>query len=154
MNGWLLDTLLFRYLAMEGGDRKPSFRDWVRRNGESIFLSTISLVEIKTRIKRVGEARRVAAVDHWLKDIVGRHRERILRVDAEVAMRAGALINLRSQKLAGDRRSLFDPLLAATAEIHDLGLLTDRIDAFSPWAPKIEFCDPFELGPRDKHDSG
>ena len=152
MNGRLLDTLLFRYLAMEGSDRAPSFRDWVSRNGGSIFLSTISVLEIKARIKGVGEARRVAAVDQWLKDIVDRHGDRILPVTTEVALHAGALINIRSQK--SDRRSLFDPLLAATAEIHNLGLLTDRKDAFSPWAAKIEFCDPFELGLRDQHDSG
>ena len=133
--------------APEGGGRKPSFRDWVRGNGEPIFLSIISVVEIKAYIEKVRDARRADELNDWLEGIIANYNDRIYPVDAEVTRRAGALMNRRSQALGRTGRSLSDPLLAATAEIGGRSLLTERKRDFTPWA-KIELWDPFEQGLR------
>ena len=136
MSGWLLDTLLFKHLAPGEGGRKPSFREWVSANADSLFLSVISVVEIKARIQKVRATQeaRAAALDAWLEGIVAHYGDRIYPVDAKVAMRAGVL--------SGPR--LADLLLAATAQIHGHGLLTTRIDDFILLQTGIELIDPFE----------
>jgi hypothetical protein len=137
VSGWLLDTLLFKHLAPGEGGRKPSFREWVSANADSLFLSVISVVEIKASIQKVRathQEARAAALDAWLEGIVAHYGDRIYPVDAKVAMRAGVL--------SGPR--LADLLLAATAQIHGHGLLTTRIDNFIPLQTGIELKDPFE----------
>ena len=152
MNGWLLDTRLFKHLAPGGGGRKRSFRDWVSASAEPIYLSIISFVEINARIQKVRDARqepRAAALDHWLQGILA-HGDRIHPVDAEVAMLAGVLMN-RSRALGG--RNVSDLLLAATALIHGHALVTERKSDFIPMKSGIELWDPFEQGHPGKHGS-
>ena len=153
MSGWLLDPYLFKHLAAGASTRKPSFRDWVKDNAEPIFLSIISVVEIKARIQKVRDARHAAELDDWLEGILAHYSGRIYPVDAEVAKRAGVLMYKRSPALVGLGREVSDPLLAATAEIRGHSLLTQRMRDFTPWA-KVELWDPFEQGLRDQHDGG
>lgn len=141
MNGWLLDTILFKYLGPGSVRRSPSFQAWVAANAEPIFLSAVSVVEINARIQKAREADR-AALQAWLKNLVTHYHDRIHPVDAEVAARAGALIKPCEISKGW---LLCDALLAATAQIHGHGLLTERKSAFAPWTP-IELWDPFEQG--------
>jgi predicted nucleic acid-binding protein len=144
VSGWLLDTRLFKHLASGAGGRKRTFRDWVSSSEEPIFLSMISVVDISARIQRVRDTRqepRAAELDAWLQGILA-HGDRIYPVDAQVAKLAGALMN-QSRTFAG--LNLSDGLLAATAQIHGHGLLTERKAAFSPLTG-IKLWDPFDQG--------
>ena len=156
MSGWLLDTLLLKHLAAGASTPRPSLRDWVSRNPEPIFLSMVSVVEIKARIEKVRATRqeaRAAKLDDRLKHVVAQYSDRIYLVDADLAKRAGVLMYERSRVLGGAGPSLSNSLLAATAEIRGHTLLTQRMRDFTPWA-KVELWDPFEQGLRDQHDGG
>ena len=144
MSGWLLDTRLFKHLAPGKGGRKPSLRDVVGHSAQPIFLSVISVVDISARIQKVRDLHqgpRAAALNAWLQGIVADYGDRIYPVDAGVAMRAGELMN---QSRGFVVPSLSDVLLAATAQVHDHALLTERTTDFIPMRSGVTLLDPFE----------
>ena len=144
MSGWLIDAHLFKHLAPGGGGRKPSFRDWVGGSKQPLYLSMISLVEIEAEIvkfrARRHPERAVAEPDKWLGGLVAHYGDRIHPVDAAVARRAGQLM---SRFRVRGFNALSNVLLAATAQIHDHGILTERGSEFRSWAG-VELWDPFE----------
>jgi predicted nucleic acid-binding protein len=64
------------------------------------------------------------ALRSWLDEIIARFADRIRPVDAEIAMRAGALLRCRTTGLPINH--FHDALLVATAQRHGHGLLTGR----------------------------
>lgn len=138
MNGFLLDPSLFKQLAPERAGRKPSLRDWISAAEEPIFLSVVSVVEIGAKIQKFGEKPRATALRDWLQGLLA-HDERILPVDVEVARLAGALLHRIAD---GSTTRLSDALLAATAKVHELELVTTR--SFRLMKPDITIRDPFE----------
>jgi len=146
VSGWLIDTRLFKHLGPGVGGRKPSFRDWVSGNTKLLYLSMISLVEIEAEIEKLrarGQVEPAAELDVWLgRGLVAHYSGRIHPVDAEVAMRAGVL---RSRSRVRGPPTIANLLLAATAQIHGHGILTERGTEFRSWAG-IELWDPFDGG--------
>ncbi|PIO96557.1 type II toxin-antitoxin system VapC family toxin [Pleomorphomonas carboxyditropha] len=93
---------------------------WFRAvDSGSLFLSVLVIGEIRrgAEMLRERDLRRFEAIDHWLADVKLAFEGRILDIDATVAEEWGRL---------GMRRSLpvIDGLLAATARIHALTLVT------------------------------
>jgi len=105
----------------------------------------ISLVEIEAEIDKYRARDRVdraVDLDVWLGRLGPHYSDRIHPVDAEVALRAGML---RSRSRRFGVKTLPDLLLAATAQIHGHGILTERGSEFRSWAG-IELWDPFDVG--------
>jgi predicted nucleic acid-binding protein len=78
--------------------------------------------EIRRGIEQIRrrDARKAAALEHWLARLVAEHAESILVVDRAVADEWGRLTAMRSG-------SLVDLLMAATARVHDLTLVTRNV---------------------------
>ena len=108
-----------------------TFAAWIRRNGERLFISTITIAEIEAGIARAvrigatpkGERLRcwVAAVEHF-------YAGRILAFGIEEAGHAGAIL---------DRARAHDPgfedvAIAATAAVRGLTVLTANERHFAP----------------------
>ena len=83
--------------------------------------------EIKKGIaKRRGDARAVK-LDEWLQTtILGTFAERILPVERDVALEWGRICEAES---VGKRRPAIDSLIAATALVHKMKLVTRNIKA-------------------------
>jgi predicted nucleic acid-binding protein len=94
----------------------------------------ISLVEIESEIEkfraRRNAERAVAELDKWRGGPVAYYGGRIHPVDAAVARRAGQLM---SRFRVRGVTALSNLLLAATAHIHDHGILTERGSEFRSW---------------------
>jgi toxin FitB len=104
---------------------------WVQSEDEgSFFLSVISLVELRHGVDRMASGKRRSKLDEWLRhELPARFEGRILPVDTSIADVCGSLI--RRAEILGRPIELMDAFLAATADVHDLTLVTRNVKHFS-----------------------
>ena len=116
---WLLDTNVLSELRK--GDRADAgLRSWfASTREEDLFTSVLVLGEIRRGIESIRrrDATAAAALEQWLFRITTTFSDRVLPVDARVADRWGVLN-------VPDPVPTVDGLLAATALVHDLVLVT------------------------------
>jgi hypothetical protein len=96
---------------------------WVSSvNDEDLGLSVLVVGEIRRGIGSVRrrDPRKSAALEHWLAKLLADHPESILPVDRAIAEEWGRLTAVRSG-------SLVDLLMAATARVHGLTLVTRNV---------------------------
>ncbi|MEO7118825.1 MAG: type II toxin-antitoxin system VapC family toxin [Candidatus Limnocylindrales bacterium] len=119
---WLVDTNVLSELRK--GDRcHEGIRAWFdAAHDEELFTSVLVLGEIRRGIESVRRRDVLSAValDQWLLRLNVSFRNHVLPVDAEVADRWGALN-------VPDPIPTIDGLLAATALVHDLVLVTRNV---------------------------
>ncbi len=122
MSGFLLDTNVISELVRPEPEDKV--RRWVEATDESIlFLSVLTLGEIRNGVQRLRSGRRRAQLESWLQaDLPSRFEGRILPIDAAIADRWGTVSAIAAAK--GKPVPVIDGLLAATAIHHNLTLVT------------------------------
>ncbi|HEY5282537.1 MAG TPA: type II toxin-antitoxin system VapC family toxin [Polyangia bacterium] len=140
MKGFLLDTNVLSELR-KGARADVNVRRWFERIDEdAIFLSVLVTGEIRRGIEsiRKRDPRAATALERWLDNVMEAHSERVLPVNAATADEWGRLD-------ARGSLPVVDGLLAATARVHDLTLVTrnvkdvirtgvDTLDPFTPTA--------------------
>ena len=90
---------------------------------ESIFLSVITLVELRRGVQLLPQGKRREQFDEWLlNDVADAYEGRILPVTAAIADLAGRIG--ATAKQAGYSVELSDVLIAATALEHGLAVVT------------------------------
>jgi toxin FitB len=118
----------------------PGLIGWSESADEDrIFLSVVSLAELRYGVERMAPGRRRSRLEQWLQhELALRFEGRILPVDANVAEAWGRTVS-RSEA-AGRPIGAMDALLAATAETHQLTLVTRNVSHFpllktvlNPW---------------------
>jgi toxin FitB len=118
----------------------PGLIGWTESADEDrIFLSVVSLAELRYGAERMAPGRRRGRLEQWLQhELPLRFEGRILPVDANVAEAWGRTVS-RSEA-AGRPIGAMDALLAATAETHQLTLVTRNVSDFpllkavlNPW---------------------
>jgi predicted nucleic acid-binding protein len=116
---WLLDTnVLSEIRKAERADRRVV--EWLgETRQEELFTSVVVLGEVRRGIDmlRRRDLTAALALEQWLARLKTTFRERILPVDVQIAERWGQ-INVP------DRLPAVDSLLAATALVHELTLVT------------------------------
>ena len=125
MSGFLLDTNVISELIKPRPE--PRVKDWIDATDERLlFLSVLTLGEIRKGIVKLRSPGRQAILESWLvSDLGQRFDGRILPIDQGVADRWGRLTGeaaSRNQPLP-----VVDSLLAATALHYDLTLVTRDI---------------------------
>ena len=105
--------------------------EWLAEVDEDrVFLSVVSLAELRYGIERMPPGARRNRLDSWLREEVpARFESRILPVDASVAGEWGKVV-VRSQAI-GRTMGIMDGFLAATAEVHRLTMVTRNVNDFS-----------------------
>lgn len=104
-----------------------------------LYLSVLTVGELRRGTVRLEPSRRRDDLDFWLGDLVLRYGARILPVDLEVTERWAALAEIN--RAAGRVSEMTDELIAATAHVHGLTIVTRNIRHFehtgcrllSPW---------------------
>jgi predicted nucleic acid-binding protein len=118
----------------------PGLMDWMESADEDrIFISVVSLAEIRYGVERLAAGRRRNRLEQWLRyELPLRFENRILPVDVAIAEVWGKTV-LRSEA-AGRPIGVMDAFLAATAETHQLTLVTRNVSDFplfkallNPW---------------------
>lgn len=124
----LLDTNVVSELRKSAGRADPRVRAWVAgRVPSDLYLSAITVLEVEVGIGRI--ARRDAAqgerLQAWLDNqLLDAFAGRILPVDVPVARRAARLH-------LPDPRPERDTLIAATAAVHGLTVVTRNVKDFA-----------------------
>lgn len=119
---YLIDTNIISE-ARKGKRANPGvqrFFETVGRDEQDVFLSVISIGELRRGIElmqRRGEADQAAVLEAWLTDILNEYSDHILPIDADTAQLWGRL------RVPHPENAL-DKLIAATALIHDLTVVT------------------------------
>lgn len=139
MSGFLLDTNVISELIKPRPE--PRVKEWIDAADETLlFLSVLTLGEIRKGIVKLRSPGRQAVLDTWLDGhLCPRFAGRIIPIDQGVADRWGRLTGeaaSRKQPLP-----VVDSLLAATALHYDLTLVTRDISSvarmhvpvFNPW---------------------
>ncbi len=97
---------------------------------DSLFLSVISLAELRYGIDRMSSGKRQRRLEEWLRsELPVRFEGRILPVDPSIAEACGR-IGHRAEVL-GRPIEAMDAFLAATAEVHRLTLVTRNVQHFT-----------------------
>ena len=133
---YLLDTNVLSELRRKAPD--PHVQRWFsQRSAGAMYLSVLTLGEIRKGIDSLAESARRQRLSHWLEvDLPTYFSGRILSVDAAVADRWGRLVARIGLPLPA-----IDSLLAATAMQHGLSLVTRNVrdmqglgaELINPW---------------------
>jgi len=108
----------------------PGVLAWLAQVDEdSVFLSVVTITELRYGIERLATGRRRDQLEGWLrKDLSSRFGERLLPVDLEIADACGRIV-ARSE-VAGRPIEARDAFIAATAEVRGLALVTRNASDF------------------------
>ena len=119
----------------------PGLIHWIESADEDrVFLSVISLAELRYGVERMPGGARRSRLEQWLRnELPLRFEGRILPVDPNVAEAWGKTVS-RSEAM-GRPIGVMDAFLAATAEVHRLTLVTRNASDFTtlktvlnPWS--------------------
>ena len=91
-------------------------------------ISAVSIGEIHYGIELLPDGRKRSELRKWLRDVRNTYAESILPVDDPVALRWGILKAYLDQR--GRKMPMIDSLLAATAQEHNLTLVTANTKDF------------------------
>lgn len=131
----LVDTPVL--LELRRGKRcHPRVRAFFDATEEDLFLSVLSLGELRAGIERVRmrDTKAARLWDRWLHQVTTDHSERVLPIDEAVVEEYGVL-------QASSPCPTREALLAATALAYDLTILTRSSDALERTGARV--IDPF-----------
>ena len=134
---YLVDTNVVSELR-KGPRCHPRVAAWFEDvEDQDLGLSVLVIGEIRRGIEviRRRDPRGASALERWLQRMLREHDERVLPVDARVAEEWGRLSAIRSG-------SVVDLLLAATARVHRLTLVTRNVRDVA-WTG-VAWLNPFE----------
>ena len=116
---WLIDTNIISEVR-KGLRCHPAVAAWWSSvEDRDLFLSTLTIGEIRKGVEavRIRAPDKARALEAWLQAILQALGPRILGIDAAVAESWGRILAIRSVPVV-------DALLAATASVHGLVLVT------------------------------
>lgn len=114
----------------------PAVTRWLEvRPLSMFFVSVVSLAEANYGIERLQPSRKADGLRQWLDSVISDFGERLLPVDAEVALAQGRI--RRAAENAHRAMPAIDAFIAATAEVHDLKLVTRNVRDFEGWGGPI-----------------
>lgn len=133
---YLLDTCVISELTKP----KPNIKlvEWINKTpSESLFLSVITVGEIRKGLSKLPKSKRKERLTVWLNILLKEYKERILSINLTVAENWG-VIQGNAEK-SGIPMSSIDSFLAATAYTHNLTVVTrnekdfNQIPIKNPW---------------------
>ena len=120
---FLLDTNVISEVR-KGRRSDANVSNWYTGVGESqLYISSLTIGEIRKGIELARQRHNVnqaEALETWLHTVVEEFSGRVLTVDAQVADTWGRISAIRPVPVV-------DALLAATARVHDLTLVTRNV---------------------------
>lgn len=144
MRGWLLDTNVISELRKPSCD--PCVQAWSESQpATSLYLSTVTLAEIRYGIERHSDDAFRATLTAWLDGTLRSwFAGRVLEVDEDVILEWRRLVaHGRERGITFSQPDLF---IAAIARLHDLTVVTRNVADFeragvrmlTPWEYRVE----------------
>lgn len=121
---YLLDTCVISETRAKKPN--PAVMEWLsRQDPNTLFMSAISVGEIKNGIYLLGNTKKAKELSKWLDELVASFGSRVLSVNTAVAECWG--VSLAACSRAGTPRPAIDALIAATAKVDNLILVTRNV---------------------------
>jgi len=119
----------------------PGVIEWLAQTDEDrVFISVITLAELRYGVERLPAGKRRNRLDEWLsEDLSVRFEGRILPVDEAAAHACGVIAAQREG--IGHPIHAMDALIAATATVRRLAVVTRNIEDF---APSVDALNPWK----------
>jgi predicted nucleic acid-binding protein len=137
---YLLDTnLISEWIKPEPNSGVVTWMSEV--DEDRLFISVVTLAELRRGIDRLAAGRRRDRLDSWLQhDLPDRFGERVLPINIDVADKWGRIVT-RCEAL-GRPIGVMDAFIAATASAHELAVVTRNESDFesavasvvNPWS--------------------
>ncbi len=139
---YLLDTCVLSKLRKIRKYPDIALENWICAHDESqYFLSVLTVGEIQQGISKLQNGKEKRILEEWLRgEVFLRFKDRILDIDLRVAAKWGELNGIYRNQ--GITIPVVDGLIAATAMIHQMVVVTeniknfcciDEVMLFSPW---------------------
>jgi toxin FitB len=97
---------------------------------ECLFLSALTIGELKRGITRMPESKKKTKLLGWLETLLADYSDRIIPVDRATA-EAWGMLQAQAED-AGQRMSIIDGYIAATAAARQMVVVTRNEDDFAP----------------------
>lgn len=125
---YLLDTCVISELVAKQPSEKVI--DWIDNiDQESVYLSVITIGEIRKVIEKLPDSKRKVNLQQWLNDELRiRFRGKILGIDTDVMLLWGELTGRLESK--GQKMPAMDSLITAIAIHNNCSLVTRNEDDF------------------------
>ena len=140
MTGWLLDTNVLSELRRSRPE--PKVTAFIAEQPlESLYVSTVSLAEIRFGIELLADAARRSELNDWLsRKVRPMFAHRVLEITEDVMLKWRLLVE--EGRKVGHTFSQPDLIIAATAHHHGMTVVTRdiadyaqaRVAVFNPWA--------------------
>jgi predicted nucleic acid-binding protein len=127
LTGYLVDTSFLSVFSPDRPPIHPRLQSWIseERQRGAWYLPAIAVVEIErgvAKLKRIGGHSKARRISLWFEQLLAEFEGRVLSVDQTIAKEAGRLED--AAMALGRNPGLADVLIAATARLHDLSVLT------------------------------
>ena len=139
---YILDTNVISELVAERPD--PNVVRWIDNvDYQAVYLSVITVGELKKGIAKLPDSQRKTVLDTWLMgDLLVRFQDHILPIDTSVMLTWGSLV-ARMETIDKPMPAI-DSLIAATALHHEYTVVTRNVGDFehtgvsllNPWEPQ------------------
>lgn len=128
MSGWLLDTNVLSELRKPDCD--PKVRQWVgTKRAAELFVSSVTLAEIRFGISLVTDPDRRHGLNHWLEsELRPWFGERVLQINEDVIVRWREMVEAGRKR--GHTYSQPDLFIAANADLHGLCVVSRNVADF------------------------
>jgi toxin FitB len=135
---WLVDTDVFSESAKPEPD--PRVVAWLKANEADLYISTVTIGELRRGIERLPAGRKKSQLRAWLLRVCDCMKGRVLSYNTSTAHVWGQL------KADWDRKGItvpsLDGVIAATAQRHGLTVVTRNAAHFQRTGVKL--LNPFE----------
>lgn len=141
---YLVDTNVISALAPSKRGGAGELVDWLDRASPGLFLSVISAAEVWAGIakaEREGATTKARRLAGWWRSIEHLYSQKLLPFDLACAHAAGRILD----RARAHQPGFEDIAIAATAQVHDLTVLTRNMRHFEPL--EVRALDPFESLP-------
>jgi len=136
---YLIDTCCISELVKKKPN--PNVVKWFSDRDElSMYLSVITFGELRKGIQKLSDSKKKKELNRWVKeDLNRRFKNRVLSINMEEVNKWGEI--LATAEKAGKPLPAIDSLIAATALVHDLSVVTRNtkdmegsgVEIINPW---------------------